>query len=293
MKPLTPFFRNLTLRGKTLSVSKTKINWLPWLLFPSVGFTLLLGSLGLGWYIYKVDIARHFANSGQIETALSISETITDPQKKDQLLEDIALSLLKLGQVDEALQIALRINSNFYQARTIEKIVVAYVQKGQLNTAQQVVNLIAEPFYQSQAFIEIINSYGPAGEINQALNLTANIPVAEKKIEAIQGIITQADQMGKLASILDWLEKSGQGGKTGNSMNPLQKDLILQQIALIYSDKGATEKAVSLTWQLANIDQQLKTLSKINWQKTNIPVLDRIGATVPNLPDLRQQDALL
>ncbi|MDI9519804.1 MAG: hypothetical protein QM308_01400, partial [Bacillota bacterium] len=198
------------------------------------------------------DLPALFALLGKIEFAKTLALSISDTRKRIDALNQVATTTLaQTGNIEEAVKIANSITEPFFRVQALVDIARALAQAGNNDKAVDIAmlannaaNSITEPYYKSEALVNIARALAQAGNNEEA------VKISKLAINAANSITEPYDKSKVLVNIARALAQAGnneEAVKIANSItDPYYKSKALVNIARTLVQTGNNDKAVDI-----------------------------------------------
>jgi len=186
-------------------------------------------------------IALKYAESGELDVAVDVAESIKDSFQKDQTLAGLTGRAVRLGEAEYADKLADMIEDDGAYALATEAMAVAYVVAGAYEKSIDVAHRIdeSEP---------ILNQIGLAcvanGQLGEALEVAHSIDDAELKAPVLIELAARAIEEGRDTEAQERLDEAIE--VAGQIEFPEQQIATLTTIAGLRKKGGSEEKAFEI-----------------------------------------------
>lgn len=232
------------------------------------------------------EIALEYANTGDLEQAIALTEKIEDYLTRNETLVELAGQLAARGEYEEAKQLVERIREyESYKAKGLARIGRYYAIAGNNQAASEMFSqaiaftqtLDAE-YIQPMAFAEIAIEYAAAGKESEAMQIVAEINDETSKAMALAGIasaLAETQPLSKALQIVQMIADDYYQGEAltdiaqkvttttttqlnsvVQSINKIEdetnKNAALAEIVMIYIRTGQFDQAAQLTETLVD-----------------------------------------
>ncbi|HQA96801.1 MAG TPA: hypothetical protein PLF62_02415, partial [Clostridia bacterium] len=170
-------------------------------------------------------IAISFAGIGKNNEATKIANRITHPYIKNSVLKDMAISLANVGEIDMAFQNANNITELNLQIIAFTNIVNILVKNNNINKANEIVNLILDnvsgSFYKNNALIHVAVALALVGDIDRAKKIAIGISDLDCKDDALMRIAIVLAETDNISNIEKAYEITGEIYSLGYQLRAL------------------------------------------------------------------------
>ena len=248
------------------------------------------------------EIALEYANAGDIEQAITLTEKIEDYLTRDKTLVELAGQLAAQGEYEQAKQLVERIKEyESFKAKGLARIGRYYAIAGNDRAASELFSeaiaftkTLDAQYIQPMAFAEIAIEYAGAGQEDEAIQLVAEINDDSSKAMALAGIASElaetqpaskalqivetiADDYYQARALTDIAKKVtiAELNRIVQTINTIEdetnKDAALAEIVMIYIRSGQFDPAAELTeivldndWLLPGIIAEYAKTAQVN-----------------------------
>lgn len=186
-------------------------------------------------------IALKYAESGQLEAAAELTETISDSYLREQALAGVAAKCIEAGAADYAENLAGMIEDDTAYALATEQMAAAYAGSGAIERSIEVAHRLADsaPTLSQIALICI-----GRGLSEQALEVARSIDYADLKASVLVEWADKALQDGRKAEALELLPEATKAAQEIEFLEPRISNLAA--IASLNKRCGQEEQALEI-----------------------------------------------
>ena len=186
-------------------------------------------------------IALKYAESGQLEAAAELTETINDSYLREQALAGVAARCIEAGAADYAEKLAGMIEDDTVYALATEQMAAAYAESGAIEKSIEVAHRLADsaPTLSQIALICI-----GRGLSDQALEIARSIDYADLKASVLVELADKALQDGRKSEALELLPEATKAAQEIEFIEPRISNLVA--IASLNKKGGQEEQALEI-----------------------------------------------
>jgi tetratricopeptide (TPR) repeat protein len=201
-------------------------------------------------------MAARYMDAGQLDFALALVETISDPYIKDEALASIAVKAAETDERDNALQLLKSVDDPSFRASAMAQIAIKQAEAGDYGAAIEVADGMDDS---SSTMAEIAVKCAEGGKPDKALEIIQSIEDVPSAVWALTELAARDIKAGRQAEAGELLTQALQLARSIE----LEKDRagMLIEVALKYADAGERERAAALLLEASRLAETIEITS--------------------------------
>ena len=196
-------------------------------------------------------IAEVTATHGDIDHALSITQSIDGSWERNRTLAAIVEAIASHGNIDRALSIAQSIDNPEQRNKAMGAIAAVIVTRGDIDRALSIAQSIDNVWQRDSTLAEIVVVIASHGDIDRALTIAQSIDPQKERAEALAAIAEFTVTPGQRKQALEILNTTLTIFHTLDDQLGLH-DEVIGAIAVAIASHGDIDRALSITQFIGN-----------------------------------------